>query len=405
MTFQDLDMMSDRNNAEAVRDNAQPFTLTEVMAAFAVHRKAIGGVAFAAAGISAAIAFAIPASYQATATLLPPQQAQSGAAALLSQLGNAAGAVAGAAGIKNSSDLYMGILKSRSIADELVKGQGLLAVYGTDSMEQARAELKERTAISSGKDGLISIAVEDRDKGRAAQLANAYVDSLTKLTKVLALTEASQRRLFFEQQLEAAKNKLAAAELALKRGLDAKGVISVDADSRTVLETTAKLRARISAKEVEVNAMRSFVTENNNEFKRAEAELASLRRELSTLENGRAVADQAEGSSDKKPGLDNIKLLRDVRYQQMLYELLAKQYEAARLDEARDSSVIQVLDHAVAPERKSKPRRSTIVLGATLLAFAASLAGCYLLERRKRALGLGHTGGTWKTLRLIVNGN
>lgn len=375
----------------------ESFSVAEALKTLATHRKAVGGTTIAAAVLSTAIAFAIPPSYVATTTLLPPQQAQSGAAALLSQLGGAAGMVANATGMKSPSELYMGILKSRTIGDELVKKKGLLAVYETQSVEKAREELKERTVISSGKEGLITIAVEDHDKTRAAQIANAYVESLIEVTRVLALTEAAQRRLFFEKQLEATKNNLAAAELAMKRGLDTKGVISVDADSRTMVETTAKLRARISAKEVELHAMQSFVTENNNEFKRSQAELASLRRELATLENGSGASDQI-AAGDNKPGLENIKLLRDVKYQQMLYEMLAKQFEVARLDEARENSVIQVLDPAVAPERKAKPRRSTIILASTAFAFAAALALSCLLERRKKALGLRVAAGNWKRI-------
>jgi uncharacterized protein involved in exopolysaccharide biosynthesis len=373
-------------------------TAAEVLRALANHKKALGGITVAAAALSTAIAFAIPPAYVATTTLLPPQQAQSGAAALLSQLGGAAGIVAGATGLKSPTELYVGILKSRTIGDELVKSKGLLKVYDTQSPEKAREELKEHTVISSGKEGLITIAVEDGDKMRAAQIANAYVESLTQLTRVLALTEASQRRLFFEKQLETTKNNLATAELAMKRGLDTKGVISVDADSRTMVETTARLRARISAKEVELRAMQSFVTENNNDFKRGEAELASLRRELSTLENGRGAGDEIAVDGDKRPGLENIKLLRDVKYQQMLYEMLAKQFEVARLDEARDNSVIQVLDPAVAPEKKAKPRRSIIILASTALAFAAALALSCLIERRKKALGLRHAAGNWKRI-------
>ena len=391
-------MNKEQKNVSRPVSGSESFTVGEVLGAATAHRKNIGGVTVVAAAVSAAVAFAIPSSYLATTTLLPPQQAQTGAAALLSQLGGAAGMVANATGLKSPSELYMGILKSRTIGDDLVKEMGLLTVYDTQSPEKAREELKERTVVSSGKEGLITIAVEDHDKTRAARIANAYVESLTKLTRVLALTEAAQRRLFFEKQLESTKNNLAAAELAMKRGLDAKGVISVDADSRTMVETTAKLRARISAKEVELHAMQSFVTENNSEFKRGEAELASLRRELATLENGRASDDEIATDSDKKSGLENIKLLREVKYQQMLYEMLAKQFEVARLDEARDNSVIQVLDPAVPPEKKAKPHRGMIILASTAIAFAAALALSCWLERRKKVLGLQRASGNWKKL-------
>jgi len=365
----------------------ESFNLSNVVRAISAHKKRIIAITVGAALLSAGISLLIPPTFTATTTLLPPQQAQSNAAALLSQLGGAAGVVASATGIKNPSDMYLGILKSRTISDEVVQRLKLQAVYETNSPERARKALQASTFISAGKDGMITISVDDHDKVRAAQIANTYVDALEKLTRALALTEASKRRLFFEKQLEAAKNNLASAELALKRGLDARGVISVDADSRTVLETIAKLRARISAKEVELNAMKSFVTENNNEFKRTQAELQSMRSELSTLENGRASTGLDTEDSGNRPGLESIRLLREVKYNQMLYELLAKQFEAARLEEARDSAVIQVLDPAIPPEQKSKPRRSLIVLAATSFAFLLSLAYCLWVESRKRITG------------------
>lgn len=374
------------------------FSVPEMLKASVIHKKLIGGVTMTAAALAAAVAFIIPPSYVATATLLPPQQAQSGAAALLSQLGGAAGMVAGATGLKSPSELYVGMLKSRTIADELVKRMNLLDVYDTKSSEKAREKLKKYSLINSGKEGLITISVEDHDRTRAAQIANTYVDALTKLSGGLALTEAAQRRLFFEKQLEGTKDKLASAELAMKRGLNTTGVISVDADSRAMVETTARLRARISSKEVEMRAMRSFVTENNADFKRAEAELDSLRRELSALENGRPSEVDVAADSGRKSGLDSIRLLRDVKYQQMLYEMLAKQYEVARLDEARESSVIQVLDPAVAPEKKAKPARAAIILVATIFALAASVGLCYWMERRKNALGLPQARGHWKEI-------
>lgn len=347
--------------------------------------------------IVAAISFALSPVYRASATLLPPQQGQSTAAALLSQLGGAGGLMAGAAGIKNPNDLYVGMLKSRTIADNLVTKFSLLEVYETESFEKARTQLQGVTSIGAAKSGLITVAVEDTDKVRAAKITNAYIDELVQLTKVLAVTEASQRRLFYEQQLELAKDKLAAAELQLKRALDTHGVISVDSDSRAAVATVARLRAQISSKEIQLSAMKAFVTSNNHEFKRVQEEIISLRTELNRLENGRPSAG---GTIRESPqGLQNIKTLRDVKYHQMLYELLAKQYEMARLDEAANSSVIQVLDKAIAPEQKFKPKRTALVLMSTVIAFLFAVALAYALEAIRRWRSTSADDEKWAALR------
>lgn len=344
-------------------------SLLDFLAVLARNKKLIFGAPLVAAVLVFGICLVLPPTYRASTLLLPPQQAQSTTAALLSQLGGAAGLVAGAAGMKSPADIYIGMLKSRTVADRMIKRFDLLKVYDTASMEKARKELERNTSINVGKDNLITVTVDDGDRARSAQLANAYVDELTRLTRVFAVTEASQRRLFFERQLEQAKDKLAAAEVQLKQGLETNGVVSVDADSRAMVEMVARLRAQATAKEVQLNAMRAFVTENNPEFRQTQQELQSLRAELNRTEGGR----EGVVSSKSLGGLENIKTLREVKYQQMLYELLAKQYEAARLDEAREASVIQTLDPAIAPEKQFAPKPLRMAVIAALLAFFGAL--------------------------------
>jgi uncharacterized protein involved in exopolysaccharide biosynthesis len=201
-------------------------------------------------------------------------------------------------------------------------------------------------------------------------MANAYVDELVRLTKILAVTEAGQRRMFYEQQLKTAKDNLAAAEMELKKSLNTRGVVSVDSESQAMLATMARLKAQISAKEIELNSLRSFITESNPQFRKTQEELVSLRAELSRLENGSAEESDNRGSSS---GLENIKILRNVKYNQMLYELLAKQYEVARLDEARDVSTIQILDPAIEPEKRAKPQRALIVLSTLAISFVMTV--------------------------------
>ena len=384
------------------------FSALNFLIVIAKYKKIIICLPVIAAIASAAISFMLPNVYKTNTKLLPPQQSQSGASALLSQLGGAAGALAGSAGMKNTTDLYIGMLKSRTVADNLIAKFDLQKVYDEETMDRTRVTLASNTSISAGKDGLISIDVEDKDKKRVAQLANAYVAELMSLTKVLAVTEASQRRVFFERQLEQSKDNLAKAEMALKGALDTHGVISVDADSRAIVETVGRLRARISAKDIEISAMKAFVTTSNPDYKRVYEELNSLRAELSKLENGRpALADEASthvASPIKQVGLENIKILRDVKYYQMLYELLAKQYEVARLDEAKDNAIIQVLDPAIDPERKFKPKRSVLILLSTVFAFIVAVACAFVAETRKKLLGDPEVKARWEQFKMLARG-
>jgi len=373
--------------------------IVEIMIVLAKRKKLVMGLPALVAVLSLLISLILPNTYKASAKLLPPQQAQSGAAALLSQLGGVASVAAGAAGIKNPNDIYIGMLKSRTVADRLVAQYNLKKVYDTDLQEIARNKLEVSTTIAAGKDGLIAIEFEDRDPKLVAKIVNSYIDHLVELSKTLALTEASQRRVFYEGQLEAAKNNLAKAEMSLKGALETRGVISVDSESRAIVETVGRLRAQVSAKEIQLNSMRAFVTESNPNYKQAEEELASLRNELSRLENGRAGGKAAETDSVKPGGFENIKLLRDVKYYQMLYELLAKQYEVARLDEAKTPSIVQVLDPAVDPERKSKPHRAIIVVLSTLCAVFFAIVWAFVSEARNKALASEQGAVKWQELK------
>ncbi len=369
------------DGTEAARPD--DISVIDILIILAKRKKSIFFFTFGAAVLAVAVSYLLPDLYQANTKVMPPQQNQSSASALLSQLGGLAGAAGGIGGLKNPNDLYVGMLRSRSVADRLVARFDLKKVYDTTSQEIARSKLEGDTVISAGKDGLITIGVEGRNQKLVAPLANAYVSELLGLTKVLAVTEASQRRMFFERQLQGSKEQLEKAERALKGGLAARGVISVDAESRGILGTIARLRAEASVKEVQLNSMRAFVTPSNPEFRRVEQELIGVRLELSKLENGRAgtAPDQSESSQG---GLENVRIMRDLKYHQMLYELLAKQYEVARLDEAKDPPIIQVLDPAVEPERRSWPRRTFILVMTTFVAFMLAVLWAFFREASER---------------------
>jgi uncharacterized protein involved in exopolysaccharide biosynthesis len=240
-------------------------------------------------------------------------------------------------------------------------------------MSDARKHLENASSIAVGKDGFIRISVEDKDRRRAPQLANAYVDELRRLTQDLAVTEAGQRRLFFERQLELAKNHLADAEQALKQTEQTTGLIQLDGQAKAIIESVVKLRAAIAAQEVELHAMRLFSTEQNPDVRLGEQQLSGLRAQLVLLEKQSGGGDvQLPVGNVPEAGLQYVRKLRDVKYAETIFELLAKQYEAARLDEAKTAAIIQVVDPALEPDRKSSPWRSLIVGLAALLGFFGS---------------------------------
>lgn len=363
-------------------------SLLDLLIVLAKHKRVVLGVPFIAAIAAAIVSLLLPNIYTGTTRILPPQQSASAASALLSQLGGAVGGLAGAAGgalgIRNPNDLYVGMLKSRTVADNLITHFDLNKVYQQELQSDTRKVLGGNTLIIAGRDGIITIDVDDKEPRRAAELANAYVDELMKLTKVLAVTEASQRRLFFERQLVQAKDNLTATEIAARQGLQKGGLAQVDAQGRSMIEVTARLRAQISAREVQIGAMRTFAAEGNPELQRTQEELQALKRELVRIEGSSPVAAVGKGEVVGTSGLDNLSRLRDLKYYEFLYELLAKQYELAKIDEAKDATIIQVMDRAIEPDRKSKPKRALIVLVSIFAAGFVAILWAFVHEAMER---------------------
>jgi tyrosine-protein kinase Etk/Wzc len=374
----------DRSGEKSTTEEDE-ISLLDLLIVLAKHKRIVLGVPFAAAVAAAAISLVMPNIYTGTTRILPPQQSGSTASALLNQLSTgAAGGLAnlagGALGIKSPNDLYVGMLKSRTVADNLIARFNLNELYDEKYQSSTRAKLESRTTVSVGRDGIITIEVDDKDPKRAADLANAYVDELLNLTRVLAVTDASQRRLFFERQLSQSKDNLTAAEIAARQGLQKGGIAQVDAQGRSMIEVTARLRAMISAKEVQLSAMKTFAAEGNPELQRAQQELEALKRELGRVEGVTPTSPTGKGDPAASSGLDNLGRLRDVKYYEFLYELLAKQYELARMDEAKDAAVVQVMDRAIEPDRKSRPKRTIMVLVTGLLALVVSILWAFVRE-------------------------
>ena len=358
-------------------------SLIDILTQLAYRKWLIAKVTGAAVLAGMVLALALPVRYTATTRIMPPQQTQSTASMLMMDQLTAAGggslaALASAGlGLKNPNDTYIGMLKSRPIADAIIQKFGLMQAYHAKDMTAARQKLADYTEVASEKDGFISISVTDKDKKRAAEMANDYPDQLRALTQTLAVTEASQRRLFYEEQLKQAKNALVAAEFAFQQVQQKMGLVQLDAQAKAMIEGLAAIRAQVAAKQVEVQALRSYSTEQNPELQLAEKELASLQAEEARMEQNNHSPGIAGLGLGNVPvaGLEYLRAAHELAYRQALYDLLMKQYDAARLDEAKEAAIIQAVEQAIPPDRKSSPKRAIILV---LSIFVGIFTGCIL---------------------------
>ena len=383
---------------ERIERNADPFadqtdiSLLDILVVLVERKRFILRFMLAAFVLAIVVSLLLPVRYEAKIVLLPPQQNSSVGSSLTGQLGGALGALgalaSGSLGLKNPADMYVSLLMSRTVEDGLIKRFGLMQEYHAKRMSAARKEFENRAKVVAGsKDGLIRITLEDGDPKRAAELANGYVEEFRKLSETLAITEAARRRLFFEQQMRQARDNLTAAEDAMTKTQQSTGVLEIDSQARALVESAAVLRAQVVAKQVEIEGMRSFATDDNPNVVLAKQELAALESQLQ-----RVAGSQNDAGSDinlskgrvTQSGMEYLRRYRDLKYQETVFELLAKEFEIARLDEAREGSIVQVVDDAVPADIKSSPHRTLIVLGATILAFFVAAFWVFLRDRSAR---------------------
>jgi tyrosine-protein kinase Etk/Wzc len=363
--------------------------LIERLAVLVRYKKYVGGFTAAAAVLSIVISLLLPPIYRAETKILPPQQGSSNLAAqMINQMGGFFPLVASSLGIKGQNETLIGILRSRTVFDRIVDRFGLVKLYDVKYREDARRQLSKVLRVASDKDNMITVDVEDRDPARAAEMANAFVDELMSVSKGLAITEAAQRRFFFEEQLKDAKAALAKSEEDMKTFQEKTGALKIDDQARAVILGIGSLRAQIAAKEVQYKVAKTYATAQNPALQRIEEELKGLKAELDKMERKGGYGPDPLMSTGRMPsvGIEYVRKLRDVKYSETLFELLAKQYELAKLDEARDAVVIQIIDKAVPPERKVRPKRAMIVVLSTITVFLFSSYAVFVVERRKEHL-------------------
>lgn len=360
--------------------------LIDLALVLAKRKWLILGVSLCCAILTAIISLIMPPIYRAETRLLPPQeQSSSLAMQMVSELGGGIGA--GLLGMKTPNKLYAEMLKSNTVLDRIIDRFRLLELYGEEYRLDAREALLDHIDVNvDEKSGIVTLSVEDKDSKRAADMANAFVEELKNLVKNLAITEASQRRLFFEEQLKDTKEKLAKAEEEFQRFQEKTGAIKVEEQAKAVIESIAELRAQIAAKEVELRVMRTYATPYNPDLQKAEEALRTMRAQLRELER-KAPAENPDSLVPTgrlpKVGLEYLRNLREIKFLETLYELLFKGYEQSKLDEARDTVIIQQIDRAIPPDKRAKPKRILMVTVALFTGLFFSIFLAFVLEYKE----------------------
>ena len=388
MKLDDLSNATHEPNYE-VEDDGPSISLVDLLTWVGEGKRSIAGVTIAAALLSLVFAMLLPLQFTARTTLLPPASQQSGgASAALAALG-ALGGLTGGLGAKTPDELFVALLKSDSVIRALDARFDLKTRYELKTFEELRKSLPDRVRVASDrKSGVISVEVDDKEPKFAAELANAHADEIKKLLGRLAVSEAQLRRVFFEQQLKETKDNLIKAELSLRAVQEKSGVIVLDKQAEALITSVAQLRAMIAEREVQLKVLRTSATGENPDVLRLNSELAAMRVELSRMESSRA---SPSGSAVDIPvgripeaAIAYVRARRELKLQETLLESMVRQFEIAKLDEAKEGPVLQQVDVALPPDRKSKPARALIVLACTMFGLLASLI--VIVWRRYAAL-------------------
>jgi uncharacterized protein involved in exopolysaccharide biosynthesis len=365
--MRDDPILSAHGAHDSVPADDDGFDLLDIVVPLVEHWRLLIAGSLAVGVLALGITYLISPTFTARTSFLPPQPPQSSAAAALASLGGLAGLVSGS-GSRSPAEQYVALMQSSTVMDRLVDRFKLMSVYEVDFRADARRVLATQVHFTVGKkDGLITVEVDDKVPQRAADLANAHIDELRRLTSQLALTEAQQRRMFFERHLESTKDRLTQAQQALQASGFNPGALK--AEPRAAAESYARLRAEATAAEVRLQTLRRALAEDTPEVQQQQAMLSALRSQLA----------KAEQATDTESGPDYVGKYREFKYQETLFELFSRQYEMARVDESREGALIQVVDEASPPERKSRPKRAIVAVSATIV--AGLLLGLIVLVR------------------------
>lgn len=391
-----------------IQHDDEEINLIDYLIILAKHKGLIISITLGAAIITLIISLIMLPIYKAETKILPPQQQSNTAAQLLNQFGGIIGS-AGSINIspKTPNDLYIGLLKSRPVLDNIIDRFRLMDLYKTKSREDTRVALVDVLNTNDDKkSGIITLGIKDKDPKRAAEIANAFVEELRNLNKELAVTEASQKRLFFEEQLKDAKEALIKAEESMKEFQEKTGAIKIDEQVKAVIDGIAQLRSQIAAKEVQLKVMKTYATPQNPDIQRREEEIRGMRDQLQKLEkSGNRHNPDPLMPTGRIPTVSTeyIRKMREFKYNEALYEILLGQYEVAKLEEAGDALIIQVIEKAVPPEKRGKPKRRQIVIIAGITGFFFSVVAAFFIEFIEKSSKDPNNKERFETLKRYAN--
>ncbi len=347
-------------------DDQDEINLLDLLLVLAKRWKMIIGIPFVVAVITAIITLFMPNIYTAKTMIISSDDSSGGiGAALMAQLGGLASIAGGSLGGKTTSDLYVTMLKSETIKDPIIDKFKLMDRYKAKIRTDVYKALDGASIISLGKkDGVITVSFTDKDPKFSAEMANAFVDELGKLAARLNMSGAANNRKFYEKQIAETKADLSKAEEALKEFQTKHKTISVTEQAKATIEGVAQLRAQLALKEVELGTMQRQFTDNSQEVKSAKSAVLHLRGQIASLEGRAGSSSSSIPNLGAVPqlGQEYLRLMREFKIQEAVLEMLAKQYELAQVSEGKDTVPFQILEKAKVPERKSKPKRSTIVI-------------------------------------------
>lgn len=384
-----MDQAEEKGRMDRLQDEVD---LSAYLAVLLSRKRMIIAVVLVALVLSGAYSYFKPNMYTATTRILPPQESSPGISGMLLQANEALG---GLMGTKATSDLHVGILESRSVAEMLIKEFDLKNRYGQKSLDSVLNILSDRTRVEvSRKTQLISVSVTDEDPKRAADMANAYADALDRVSRAVNVTAGHRKRVFLEGRLKKVKEDLIKSEMELKAFQEKSRLVAIDQQAKATIEGAARLKGEIIAAQTELEVLKQFGTERQNEAVMLNSKISELRKQLEKIESGDLGKDGFYIPFSEFPALGQelARLVREAKIQEEVFKLVTTQHELAKIEEAKDVQSVQVLDRAIPPDRKSGPRRSLMVGLSVLLAFLGAILYAFLAEslvRLKQQARLG----------------
>ncbi|HET9963497.1 MAG TPA: Wzz/FepE/Etk N-terminal domain-containing protein [Nitrospiraceae bacterium] len=373
-------------------------TLLDYWDVIVARRKLIGGLCLAAMAGTFVVSLLLPKIFESTAAVLPQTESKEmgGLATLLAATG--AGGMAQNLGMNlpglptSPTDVFVSILKSRVMADDVIAKFSLMERYRKKTMVETREKLADRVRITVTKEKVVKVAVEDTDPQVAADMANFYVSNLDRLNRTVNVSKAGQNRAFIERRLAETQETMAKAEEALRDFQMKNKAVAVEAQSKVMIEAAAMIQAQITAQEVQSQVMATYLSTDNPDLARIRSSIEELKKQLALMESGKNGKGMLPGQERLHPAMISVpelalqyaRLFRQVKVQETLFTLLTSQYEQAKIAEARDTPTVQVLDTGIPADKKSRPRILLNTAVAGVLAFMIALFIAFFLNYRDR---------------------